>query len=360
MSLNTIFYRLLFCLSFILVSIVVAIWFSTFHPADSQQEHIYCPQNAPTLSAGQRIKVYNQNVQFMAGKNYVFFYDLPNSMGPDERPSSNDIETTLNGLASLIKQQNPDIILLQEVDDGAKRTGYADQLAQLLALLPAEYACHASSFYWKASYLPHPRIMGAVGTKLSIISKYQISSATRIQLSLIPQDPISQLFNFKRALFDVRLPVKDSTELAVLNTHLSAFSKGTDTLNKQVTQINQRLTSLNQAKKPWLLAGDFNLLPPNSYATLATEQQHYYETSSAITTLYQQHLAIPKLEATQSNERHRWFTYFPNATHINQPDRTIDYLFHSSQLTMHDAFVEQQHSLTLSDHMPLIASFTLP
>jgi endonuclease/exonuclease/phosphatase family metal-dependent hydrolase len=360
MSLNTLFYRFLFCLSLILASIFAAIWFSTFHPADSQQERIYCPQNAPTLSAGQSIKVYNQNVQFMAGKNYVFFYDLPNSTGPDERPSASDINATLNGLAGLIKQQDPDIILLQEVDDGAKRTDHADQLAQLLALLPAEYTCHASSIYWQAAYLPHPRIMGAVGTKLSIISKYQISSATRIQLSLIPQDPITQLFNLKRALLDVRLPIKGATELAVLNTHLSAFAKGTGTLDKQITKINQRLTSLNQAKKPWLLGGDFNLLPPNSYPLLATGQQAYYEASSAITTLYQQHLAIPTLEATQSKERHRWFTYFPNNTHIKQPDRTLDYFFYSSQLTAHNAFVEQQKSLTLSDHMPLIASFTLP
>lgn len=360
MVITTVFYRLLFSLSLLLAGVFAMVWFSTFHPAAIQQETINCTENAPTLSAGQTIKLYNQNVQFMAGKNYVFFYDLPNSAGPDERPSNNDVTKTLHGLATLITQQNPDIILLQEVDDGAQRTDYADQLAQLLALLPSDYACHTSSFYWKASYVPHPRIMGAVGTKLSIISKYKITSATRFQLSLIPQDPINQLFNLKRALQEIRLPVEGNNELVILNTHLSAFSKGTGTLERQIKQIDERLISLNDSKTPWIIAGDFNLLPPNIYSQLTEKQRHYHEKNSAIETLYQHHLAIPNFDNTQSDQRQSWFTYFPNGAHINLPDRTIDYYFYSSQLSAHSAFVEQNKSLTLSDHMPIIASFTLP
>jgi len=360
MVIKTVFYRLLFSLSLLLVGVFAMVWFSTFHPAPIQQEAIHCAENAPSLSAGQSIKLYNQNVQFMAGKNYVFFYDLPNNAGPDERPSSNDVTKTLHGLAALITQQDPDIILLQEVDDGAKRTDYADQLDQLLALLPNDYACHSSSFYWKASYVPHPRIMGAVGTKLSIISKYKIMSATRTQLSLIPQDPINQLFNLKRALQEVRLPVEGANELVILNTHLSAFSKGTGTLERQIKQINGRLQSLNNSKKPWVISGDFNLLPPNTYSLLTKEQRRYHEKNSAIKALYQQYLAIPSLDNTKSEHRQAWFTYSPNNAHTKLPDRTIDYYFYSPQLSMKNAFVEQDKSLSLSDHMPLIASFTLP
>jgi len=360
MTLRSIFYKLLFSLSLVLSAVFATVWFSTFHPQAIQQEPIHCPANAPVLSAGQSIKLYNQNVQFMAGKKYVFFYDLPNNNGPDERPSSADIQTTLNGLADAIKQQNPDVILLQEVDDGAKRSDHADQLAQLLTLLPNDYACHASSTYWKASYVPHPRIMGAVGTKLSIISKYKITAATRKQLSLIPQDPINQLFNFKRAFLDVRLPLDNGQEIAILNTHLSAFSKGTDTKQKQIAEINSHLISLNQKSTPWIIGGDFNLLPPNAYELLTKEQRYNHESTSAIAMLYGNHAAIPSLSATQSKQRESWFTYFPNDPRVNKPDRTIDYYFYSPQVQATQAYVEQNKSLTLSDHMPVIATFKLP
>jgi endonuclease/exonuclease/phosphatase family metal-dependent hydrolase len=357
MTIKKLFYGVLVTLSLFLISLFVVVWLTTFHPLAVQQEEPVCTTNAPVLSAGQTLKLYNQNVQFMAGKNYVFFYEAANSSSPDERPSPTDIKQTLHGLAQLITEQNPDIILLQEVDHGAKRTDYADQLADLLSLLPTDYACHVSTMYWQASYLPHPRIMGAVGTKLSVISKYKISTATRIQLSLIPQDPISQLFNFKRALLDVRLPVKGAGEMAVLNTHLSAFAKGTNTLSKQVKQIDTHLQSLNKHKTPWIIGGDFNLLPPN---TLLNEQlRRYFDTKSAISTLYQHHLAIPSLTDTQLNKQ-QWFTYFPNGSRIKQPDRTIDYYFYSPQILLNNAFVETQKSVDLSDHMPIIADFTLP
>jgi len=344
----------------LLTLLLSIVWLSTFHPADVQAEAIYCPANAPKLQAGQSIKLYNQNVQFMAGKNYVFFYDLPNNSGPDERPTASDIQLNLQGLASLIRQQDPDIILLQEVDDGAKRTDYADQLSLLLGFLPSDYVCHASSIYWQADYVPHPRIMGAVGMKLSIISKYKINNATRHQLALLPQDPISQLFNFKRAMLDVRLAVNDATELAVLTTHLSAFAKGSDTLQKQVQQIDRHLQSLEQAKTPWIIGGDFNLLPPNSYFLLAESQRAPHEKESAIKTLYANYPAIPSYSQSQSIQRENWFSYVPNDPQVNAADRTIDYYFYSPTLTLQHAFVEQKQSSSLSDHLPLIAKFALP
>jgi len=344
---------LLFCLLF------SAVWLSTFHPEKQQPEIVHCPTNTPSLQAGQSIKVYSQNVQFMAGKNYVFFYDLADNTGPDERPSSTDIKQTLQGLASLIRQQDPDIILLQEVDDGAKRTDYTDQLAQLLALLPSDYACHTSSVYWLADYLPHPRIMGAVGTKLSIISKYKINSATRHQLALIPQDPISQLFNFKRAMLDVRLPVNGALELAMLNTHLSAFAKGSDTLQQQIEQIDLHLQSLEQAETPWIIGGDFNLLPPDAYYLLAKSQREPHEEKSAIKALYDNYPAIPSYKQTQSPQRANWFSYNPNDPQVSSADRTIDYYFYSPKLSLKHAFIESKQSVTLSDHLPLIATFSL-
>lgn len=354
------FYRSLILCSLLLVCLPVSVWLTTFHPDTIQQEIVHCPPNTPALASGQPIKVYNQNVQFMAGKNYVFFYELPNNSGPDDRPSSEDIKLTGQRLAQFIRQQDPDIIILQELDEGAKRTDHMNQLDTLLKQLPKSYACYSSSFYWKSSFVPHPRILGSVGLKLAVISKYKISSATRIQLALVPQDPISQQYNLKRALMDVRLPIKEQGELAVLNTHLSAFPKGGNLLEKQVAQIDQYLARLNQQPLPWILAGDFNLLPTNAYTDLAEQQRTFYNPHSEIKTLYQHYAAIPSLKTLQSNEREQWFSYFPNDPLINKPDRTLDYFFYDPSLTLINAELKHEKTLSLSDHLPLVARFNLP
>jgi len=359
MAIKTLFFRSIVGLILISLGLFAVAWLITFHPPAVQTENISCPTDSPRLSNKQTIRLYNHNVQFMAGKNYVFFYDMANNAGPDERPAAADIQQTLQGLAQLITQQNPDIILLQEVDHGAKRTDYADQLSDLLELLPEDYRCHTSSVYWQASYLPHPRIMGAVGTKLSIISKYKIHTAKRHQLSLIPEDPISQLFNFKRALLDARLPLEEGGELAVLTTHLSAFSKGTDTLQRQVTQIDQHLQQLDKEKTAWIIGGDFNLLPPNSYPLLAEAQRVNYQPDSAIDVLYQRYAAIPSLQATQSAQRSAWFTYYSNDPSVKRSDRTIDYYFYSRRLSLKHAFIEREGAPRLSDHLPIIADITI-
>jgi len=191
----------------VLVLLVALMWLATFHPAALQPAPVTCAQAAPVLQPGQSLTIMTWNVQFMAGKNYVFFSDLPDGNAPDERPSRADIEKTLREVARVIRSENPDIVLLQEVDDGAARTDYENQLARLTALLPPEYACQTEAFYWKAAYVPHPRIHGAVGMKLAILSRYQISNAQRHQLTLIPADPLTQQFNLKRAILEAHLPV---------------------------------------------------------------------------------------------------------------------------------------------------------
>lgn len=346
--------------SLLLLVIGILVWAITFHPKAIQPEHVHCSANPPQLSAGQPLSIYSQNVQFMASKNYVFFYDLANNSGPDERPSTEHIKQTLKHLAKTIRAADPDIILLQEIDEGAKRTDNKDQLAQLLALLPKQYACHSSSFYWQADYVPHPRILGSVGMKLSIISKYKISRATRYQLAQIPADPISEAFGFNRALFEVRLPSRNGTDVAILNTHLSAFSVGTDTLQKQVQQISQHLASLDSSNTTWILGGDFNVLPPNAYNSLSKAKRTPYNAATEMLLLYQQHSVIPSLADSQGANKHQWYSYLPNGQQLKAPDRTIDYLLYSKNIQLNHARVLQEGVLSLSDHMPLTAHFSLP
>ncbi|MFC1826043.1 endonuclease/exonuclease/phosphatase family protein [Thermodesulfobacteriota bacterium] len=334
---------------------------SAFHPAAIQPEKVFETGAAPVLLPGQKVKVMSWNVQYMAGKNYVFFYDLLDGSGPDKRPSATDIAATLQEVARIIRQETPDIILLQEVDDGARRSYYEDQLARLLELLPADYKYHASAFYWKSSFVPHPRIMGQVGMKLATISKYKTTEAIRHQLPLRRVNALRQQFELKRAVLETRLPVEGQKDFIVMNTHLSAFAQGEDTMQRQVEQLKKLKDQYTREGSVWIAGGDYNLLPPGkAYQQLPDHQKVYYCKSTELELLTAAYRSVPGLKEVNGSAPERWYTHFPNDPKVAGPDRTIDYIFYSDKLMLGQHRVIQEDTLHISDHFPIVAEFIIP
>lgn len=345
----------------LLVVLAATIRLTTYHPDDVLAEEVTCPADTPVLQPGQDVTVLSWNVQYFAGKGYVFWYDLLDESGPDERPSPEDITFTLGEVARVITEVQPDVVLLQEVDDGAARTDGEDQLARLLPLLDDGYDCHASAFYWQAAFVPHPRIMGSVGMKLSTLSRYQIDEATRFQLPRMPSDILTRQFDIQRATLETRLPVEGGADLVVHNTHLDAFAQGTDTMQQQVALTRRLLDDLTAAGEPWVLGGDMNLLPPGrQYEDLAPDQRAYYQPDSELSVLTDAYGSVPSLDEANGDDRAAWFTHWPNDPAVDGPNRTIDLLFHGPTLTLGAHEVRQSDTLLISDHLPVIATYTLP
>jgi endonuclease/exonuclease/phosphatase family metal-dependent hydrolase len=337
----------------------VLVWSTTFHPRDGQPETIFCDANTPILKLGQTLKILSYNVQFMAGKGYLFFFELPDDAGPDERPSIVDVAHTTDEVARIIMEEDPDVVLLQEVDDGAKRTGHTDQLRTLLSRLPGAYRCHTSTFYWKARFVPHRRIMGSVGMKLSTISKYRIASSIRRSLAPVPRNALVRQFHPKRAILETRLPVTNGKNLVVLNLHLEAFPEGSDVMQKQVMQLDAVLMRLCEENHPFVAGGDFNLLPPGQRICLSADEASVYRQDTEMALFYSKYQVIPTLTNADGPMRNAWFTHFPNSPGIAGPDRTIDYFVLSSQSHVLDAYVRQHDTLRISDHLPLVVVLRL-
>lgn len=353
--------RILIGLVTVVVLLVAAVWLTTFHPSSVRAEAVDCPDVTPILQPGQSLEVMSWNVQYMAGKGYVFWYDLFDESGPDERPSPEAITATFEEVARIISDESPDVILLQEVDDGASRTDGEDQLERLLGLLPDDYACSASASYWKAAFVPHPRIMGSAGMKLSTISRYRIDEAIRHQLPIMPSDPLTQQFNFRRAILEVRLPVEGGADFAALNTHLDAFAQDTDTMQQQVALTKGLLDDLSTAGNPWVIGGDFNLLPPGpQFENLPPDQRVYYEAASELAVLTDVYPSVPSLDEANGADPSTWFTHYPNDPAVSGPDRTIDFVFFNPILELGDHLVRSGATEAVSDHLPVVATFSLP
>ena len=326
------------------IAFVGWVWFSTFHPDQAQSASVV-NDDAPMISGEKELKLLNWNIQFLAGSGYYFYYEG----GDDTRPSSEDIAKTTKKVAQVIKEEDPDIILLQEVDDGAKRTDYEDQLQKILDLLPDEYRSYSSAFYWKAAFSPHPKILGSVGMKLSVISKYRIASATRYQLPLKPDNWFVRQFDLKRAVLEVRLPKETGNELVVFDTHLTAFAFGSDIRTRQVKEVHSLLEQTSSAGNPWIIGGDFNLQPPGT----GTEEE------GVLKPLFDNYRAAPGYEEVNGPEPANWYTHFPNDPTIKAPNKTIDYFFLSNDISLGDRYVIREDTLDISDHLPLVIELKL-
>jgi endonuclease/exonuclease/phosphatase family metal-dependent hydrolase len=307
------------------------------------------------LVAPERLRVLSWNVQYFAGKDYVFFYDLPDFSGPDLRPDPNAVDATLRNIAHAIEVEDPDIVLLQEVDEGAARTFKDDQAERLLGHLGEEaFPYRAEALYWRAGFVPHPKIAGSVGTKLVILSKYPIVEARRHALPQLPGSWLERQFQFKRAVLEVEIPLAGGQRLHVLNTHFDAFTAGTDTIDRQARTTLEVIEGIEKEGNPWILGGDLNALAPGEFPRLPDARQPYYKEKSPLEPFYERFSAIPTLAELQGPERRQWLTYYPNDPAFARPSWTLDYIFLSDAVRRTRASVVQGHTWTLSDHLPIL------
>jgi endonuclease/exonuclease/phosphatase family metal-dependent hydrolase len=327
-----------------------------YHPRPIEAEEPVNLAAAPLLSSGQSIKVVTYNVQFFAGTSYNFFYDG----GPDTLVDPRDVEITIRDFAAFITAENPDFILLQEVDHGARRTAYLNEVNLVLTALPSELRNHVGTYYWRSKFVPHPKIMGSAGTRLMIFSRYRLGKGRRYQLPLRPANPIEQDFNLKRAILEAYVPMTDGGSFVILNTHLEAFARGTNIMERQIEKVLRRLAMLEELNVPWVIGGDFNLLPPGQWARLSPLSRGAHTDPSEISAIFQRYAGVPTVSDATGEEMRKYFTFTQRSGTDRIPVRTLDYLFAAPTVAVERYAVNQEGMTKVSDHLPLVGEFRLP
>lgn len=339
------------------IALAALAWQVSWHPAPHAVVSPACRGTAPSLAPGQALKVMTWNVQFLAGKRYLFWYNAPEGRSHDDSPSPEDIAHDLDEVVRVIREEQPDLVLLQELDDGARATGYQNQLALLQERLVDLYPCSVEAFDWKADFVPSLDVFGSVGRKLATLSRYRIDQAERWQLPRA-RSTLS-LFHPQQAMLGAYLPIADGAQhLAVLNTRLEPYRQGSDAQARQLQAVAKRVDRLEGQGTPWLLGGDFNLLPLGQYRRLPPGEQPQYSPADDLHLLWDRYPIIPSNVQASGADRADWFTQFPATA--KGPDRTLDYLVHSPRLQQLEAQVRQEDTLGISDHLPLLGRFLLP
>ncbi len=164
--------------------------------------------------------------------------------------------------ASFINELSPDVLILNEVDSCATRTGSVDQLSALSEATGAYEGCFAPAL--------KPFQGGAYG--IAQMWKSDMRQPLDIIKVILPKGDGSE----PRAMVAV-----EYEDIVVAGTHLDHKSKGAQL--KQAQMITDTLVSMYGGKgKPVFLCGDFNALPDSN--TLQWLREYWDVLSPELTT----------------------------------------------------------------------------
>ncbi len=305
--------------------------------------------------------VMTWNIKFGGGR-IDFFFDC---YGNRVLMTQDEVVSNLEGLAAKIRQVDPDILMVQEIDVNSKRAAYVDQLQWLLDHTSLNYGAYASQ--WKADFIPSDGL-GPMDSGIAVLSKYPIIEAIRHSLPKIgEQDALTRYFYLKRAILETHIDV-NGTKLVVLNTHLSAYAH--DGTKKKQLDILKSLADDLSASSTLVVGGDFNMIPPGSEKvkdfpdSVCTDEEFqaddYSEEVHWLDEFYTDYTpAIPLEDYQADNSR-----YFTHTTDKNGFwNRKLDYIF--TNRSFRNGMVHQNRSsggmdtMPLSDHAPITAQLII-
>lgn len=301
--------------------------------------------DAPPFPGGRPLTVVSWNVQYCGGRSSPFFYDGGARVHVDDA----ERDRTLGAVIAELREIDADVVLLQEVDVCSDRTGRLDQRQALVDALRVPTYAYAP--YHEVPYLPTPirSPLGRVRFDLVVLSKWKLAWATRHPLPLLAESALRRAFNLRRAVLEVNLACEGGRRLSLMNVHLSAFSFGDGTLERQVAVLDRLCAERERAGVPWLLAGDFNALPPWDTAARLdpAHAAEYSDTSPPLAPMFARWQSPLPRDADPA----RLGTYVPFGAAA--ADRVIDHVFHGAGVTVveHRVRTGVGH---VSDHLPLV------
>lgn len=171
--------------------------------------------------------------------------------------SSSLFEENLNKVIYELKKADADILALQEIDYGSKRSYHVDQQKELGKI---GYNYFGQSINWDKKYVPFPYYpfgvhFGEILSGQSVLSKYPISELERIELKRNTSNPFYYDSFYIDRLAQVAKIKINSRTLILINVHLEAYHK--ETRKIQMQQV-KNLYLKYYRDFPTILLGDFN------------------------------------------------------------------------------------------------------
>ncbi|MBR0139163.1 MAG: endonuclease/exonuclease/phosphatase family protein [Firmicutes bacterium] len=208
---------------------------------------------AGVLKKGDEIGVVSWNIGYGAlGETADFFMDGGTMVKTADKAG---VEANMEGIKSALKDLDPDVIFIQEVDISSARSSRVNEYLMLQQAFPDMTSSFAANF--RTAFVPYPiPPMGKVDAGIAVFSSFEPSYAERVQLPVPFSWPVRAV-NLKRCLLINRIPVEGGGELVLVNLHLEAYDDG-EGKAAQTAMLAEILRS-EAGKGNYVIAGgDFN------------------------------------------------------------------------------------------------------
>ena len=333
---------------------------------DSEPATLYAAPGATPAPAPTRpLRILDWNLKFGGGR-LDFFFDC---FGDRVLMSRAEVLANLEGVARKIRQVDPDVVFLQEVDVNAKRSAFVDQLAWLVAHTDLHYAAYASQ--WRADFVPSDGL-GPMDDGIAILSRWPLDRATRLALPLrTDQDALTQYFYLHRAVLRARVQIPGHGDLWLVNVHTDAYGQD-GTKRRHIERFQREMDALDDAGELVVGGGDLNTLPPGTTKlydfadTVCTNEDFvaddYRPDAGWLDGLYSRYSPfVPTADYAADNAE-----YFSHSVDGRGSwNRELDYLFTNGTWVPGSGVVHQDErtgmaTMPLSDHAPSSAELELP
>ncbi len=232
------------------------------------------------LDTGAEYTALTYNVGFGAyDPSYTFFMDkgvmedgTPVSGVHGRAASEDSMMRNIQGSAGVIREQDVDFVLMQEVDEHATRSFYYDQKAFYESQFPEYASVFALNFHAPYMILPVNEPHGSVQAGLLSLSKHKIDDAKRISYP-VSTAFFEKFFELDRCIAQVRIPVSNGKELVLMNNHMSAYDEGGTLRKQQLQMLNQLMTEEFQKGNYVIVGGDFNQELTGKTANFPSQQK---------------------------------------------------------------------------------------
>ena len=223
---------------------------------DRPLEVEHAASGAPAAVIGEEYKIMSYNIGFGAYESdYGFFMDG----GEKARAWSVErLDKNLKDIAGLLRAEDADVYLLQEVDVDSTRTYGVDEREYL----KFDGMARVFAQNWDSPYLFYPfsEPHGSAKTGIMTLSSFDVTTAQRFELPV--ESGVMKIIDLDRCYSKSRMPaIKDGEnvgDLVIYNFHLSAYTSdgtiATEQLVKLLTDMDHEYALGNYC----IAGGDFN------------------------------------------------------------------------------------------------------
>lgn len=238
----------------VIVGVYAAYVYLTYHRIPDNVKLKPQNRNSQVLQTNHRYKAMTFNIGYAAyPDNYSFFMDGGKYSRAFNKQSVLD---DLSGIHKAVQQVDPTLIFFQEVDTNGDRSFHVNEVQWLRDRMSDYSSVYAQNYDSAYLFYPLARPIGRAKSGLVTLAKAKMSDSTRYQLPI--DTDFNKFMDLDRAISVTHIPVNNGKQFAVINLHMSAFTKNAKVRKAQIEKLFAKMKIEQAAGNYVMVAGDYN------------------------------------------------------------------------------------------------------